>query len=81
MRHGERSTSPLSAYGNMGRFLVDAKDHGKGQSKTKKDSPLRGAFRKFVPKIPLNSQCSWVQETVCNYLFTLIFIDIVKVWS
>ena len=36
MRHGDRSTSPLSAYGKMGRCLVNAKDHGKGQSKKKK---------------------------------------------
>lgn len=36
MRHEDRSTSPLSAYGNTGRFLVNAKDHGKGQSRKKK---------------------------------------------
>ena len=86
MRHGDRSTSPLSAYGNMGRFLVSAKDHGKGQSKNK-ESPLRSSsrclarFENSFPRFPFDSQCSWVEETVCNYLLTAMFIDIVKVWS
>ena len=55
MRHGERSTSPLSAYGNMGRFLVDAKDHGKGQSKKKKEKIRRFAvpFENSFPRFPL----------------------------
>ena len=69
MRHGDRSTSPLSAYGKMGRCLVNAKDHGKGQSKKKKKRVVASlffkmpcVFRKFVPKIPLDSQRSWVQR-------------------
>ena len=44
MRHGDRSTSPLSAYGKMGRCLVNAKDHGKGQSKKKKKKGRRFAL-------------------------------------
>lgn len=59
MRHEDRSTSPLSAYGNMGRFLVNAKDHGKGQSQKKKESSLRSSsrclarFENSFPRFPL----------------------------
>ena len=46
MRHEDRSTSPLSAYGNTGRFLVNAKDHGKGQSRKKKEKKKKS--RRFA---------------------------------
>ena len=88
LRHGDRSTSPLSAYGKMGRFLVNAKDHGKGQSKKKKkkeslrsSSRCLACFENSFPRFPLIHSAPGYNEKRDRFLFTVIFTDIVKVWS
>lgn len=68
------------------RFWLTQRTMGR-VSRQNKESPLRSSsrclarFENSFPRFPFDSQCSWVQETVCNYLLTAIFIDIVKVWS